>query len=604
MSVTYTITPVHPEAHLFEVVLQLDNPDVNGQEFELPNWIPGSYMIRDFAKNIVDMNASSQGKAVAIEKLTKSSWRLPPKLGELTLTYRVYAWDLSVRTAHLDNTHGFFNNTSVCLSVKGYENDALTVHMQAPPSAAFKHWRLATTLPVVNVDANGFGEYRAADYDELIDHPVEMGTFETVTFEACGVTHDVVLTGTFSCDLERIAKDLKTICEYQIRFFGEPAPVKRYLFMVMVVDAGYGGLEHRASTALLVTRDHLPSPGMTDADDKYIEFLGLCSHEYFHTWNVKRIKPAKFIPFSLQHESYTQLLWFFEGITSYYDDLMLVRAGLIDQKQYLDLVSKNITRIRRGAGRTVQSITDSSFYAWTKFYKQDENAPNAIVSYYGKGALIALCLDYEIRRATKDTRSLDDLMLLLWQQWLDTKSGLSEQEPEQLASQIAGTDLGEFFNTALYSTDDLALDSALEYLGVAVHWRRRRSAMDTGGSEIKKPDEAAEPQPWLGANIRADGGRAKVTHVFSGSAAELAGLAAGDILIAINNLMIDGSNVASVLARYKNEDSLPLHYSRFGVLTQTQLPLMPAPMDTCSLEKLPEHNNNWPFNSDMDMPAV
>ncbi len=594
MTVIYTITPIHPEAHLYEVVLQVAQADPQGQVFELPNWIPGSYMIRDFAKNMVSIDARSDGQAVQLEKISKSSWCAPEGLSEITLSYRVYAWDLSVRTAHLDNTHAFFNGTSVFLMVVGKENEPLSVHLRRPPASPYANWRVATALPEVNVNANGFGEYGAADYDELIDHPVEMGTFTQVSFDACGVQHDVVLTGTFDCDLDRIAKDLKTVCEHQIRFFGEPAPVERYVFMTMVVDTGYGGLEHRASTALLVTRDHLPMHGMTEADDKYIEFLGLCSHEYFHTWNVKRIKPAEFVPYNLQSESYTQLLWFFEGVTSYYDDVFLYRSGLITEKQYLNLAAKNITRIQRGAGRTVQSIIDSSFYAWNKFYKQDENAPNAIVSYYGKGALIALCLDAQIRKLSNDERSLDDLMKLLWTRWLADPSGLSETEPEQLATDVAGSDLSGFFENALYSTEDLPLQESLEYLGVHMHWRRRRSASDTGGGACDKPEDK-KSWPWLGANIIPDAQGAKVTHVFSGAAAEAAGLAAGDIIVAINHQMMSESKVAELLIRYAREESLPLHYSRFGVLTETALPLRPAEKDTCALEKSDEIESSWPM---------
>jgi predicted metalloprotease with PDZ domain len=590
LSISYTIQPSHPEAHIFSVTLSVTNPDPAGQRFELPNWIPGSYMIRDFSKNLLAIKASSDGQVVPLQKLDKSSWLAPAGLSGIELSYTVYAWDLSVRAAHLDNEHGFYNGTSVFLCVCGQENSLVTVEMQAPVGEHYQQWHVATAMRATNVDKRGYGLYEAADYDELIDHPVEMGTFERIEFDACGTPHEVILTGEYHCDKERIAKDLKTICEAQIAFFGKPAPVDRYLFMVMVVGDGYGGLEHRASTALLVTRDHLPSPNMDKPDDKYISFLGLCSHEYFHTWNVKRIKPAVFMPFELAAESYTRLLWFFEGATSYYDDLFLVRTGLISTEEYFDLMAKTVTRVQRGAGRQIQSVTDSSFDAWNKFYKQDANAPNAIVSYYAKGALVCLCLDAEIRKATNDTKSLDDVMQQLWSNWLATQNGLSEREPEQIASDMAGVDLHAFFERALYSTEELPLEDSLTTLGASLHVRPRKSVSDTGGG---KPD--AEPAaPWIGANLDGGAGRIMVTHIFHGHAAEQAGLASGDLIVAINNMVVSATEVPDLLQRHAQSHSLSVHYIRHGVLREAQLPISFAPSDTYSITAQTDPASTWP----------
>lgn len=590
MSVSYTLKPLNPEAHQFEVTLRATDVDPTGQLFQLPNWIPGSYMIRDFSKNILSVRARGDGQVITLQKQDKSSWLAPAGLKEIELTYQVYAWDLSVRSAHLDNEHGFFNGTSVFMSVAGQEGQVHHVDMQRPDAPEYKEWKLASSMTAVNVDVAGFGQYSATDYDELIDHPVEMGTFERIEFEACGVAHEVILTGEYTTDNQRIANDLKIICEAQIRFFGEPAPMDKYVFLVMVVGDGYGGLEHRASTALLITREHLPIKGDDSVNDQYLSFLGLCSHEYFHTWNVKRIKPAEFVPYKLEEESYTQLLWFFEGITSYYDDLFLIRTGLITNEQYFDLMAKTITRIQRGSGRLVQSVTDSSFDAWNKFYKQDANAPNAIVSYYAKGALVSLCLDAQIREATNNEKSLDDLMKLLWSRWLETKAGIHEQEPEQLASEIAGKDLSDFFAKALYSTQELPVESSLEYLGVDVHWRARTSTSDAGGGS----DKSADPKPWLGANVDGSAGRVSVTHVFNTGAAETAGLAPGDIIIAIDNIIVSTSDIPALLNRHAGDSSLTLHYSRHGVLRTAQLPIMMAPQDTCSLSAKSDVDVLWP----------
>ncbi|HAF54687.1 MAG TPA: peptidase M61, partial [Thauera sp.] len=338
--VEYRIRPANPGAHLFEVTCTVHAPDPDGQVFSLPAWIPGSYMIREFARNIVRLSAQADGEPCAVDKLDKHTWRaaVPPGTKKVTVDYEVYAWDLSVRSAHLDTTHGFFNGTSVFLAVAGRTDGPCLVTIDKPEAEAFRHWKLITALPPEHGragDAHRFGRFRAADYDELIDHPVEMGEFTLARFEAAGVPHDVALTGRHDCDLDRLCADLKRVCEWQIRLFGKPAPVDYYAFLTMVVGDGYGGLEHRASTALICSRADLPWKGMEGLPEGYRTFLGLCSHEYFHTWNVKRIKPAAFTPYDLSRENHTRLLWAFEGFTSYYDDLALVRSGVIGIDDYL-----------------------------------------------------------------------------------------------------------------------------------------------------------------------------------------------------------------------------------------------------------------------------
>lgn len=592
MSIDYTVGISHADAHLIDMCLHVTDPDPDpaGQVLRLPNWIPGSYMIRDFSRNIVTISAMSGGSAVVLEKLDKSSWRLPAQLKDLTVRYQVYAWDLSVRAAHVDRTHAFLNGTSVFLSVDGQENNPVSVVFERPVHDTANTFHLATSLTAVDVDAAGFGRYSAADYDELVDHPVEQGAFKRLTFAACGVPHEIILTGACQFDEARVIKDLTTICEYQICFFGEPAPMDRYVFLVMVVDNGYGGLEHRASTALMITRENLPVEGEEKISDKYLDFLGLCSHEYFHTWNVKRIKPARFVPYELNAESYTQLLWFFEGMTSYYDDLVLVRTGLIDKERYAGLLSKTLTRVERGAGRLTQSVTDSSVDAWHKFYKQDENAPNAIVSYYAKGALIALCLDALLRTETSNSASLDDVMRTLWQRWLENGQGLAEDEPQRVAADIAGVDLSAFFDQALYSTEDLPVAQSLKQLGVDLQWCSRASSSDVGGHiSINGEAETAESnhkqprQSWLGANITDVPGGVRLMQVMYDGPAQKAGLSAGDVLIAIHGLSVNKQDVDNHLARYASLKVVSVHYFRLGQLYESQLSIEPAPLDTAVL---------------------
>lgn len=592
----YSIQASNPHAHLFTVVMRVASPDPAGQLLRLPAWLPGSYMVRDFAKNIVSLSANCNGRAVQVQRADKSSWRCAPCAGELCIEYTVYAWDLSVRTAHLDNTHAFFNGSSVFLEAVGQADKACEVLLQAPEGEAYSAWKVATSLPVLGAQLYGFGSYRADNYDDLIDHPVEMGDFTCATFEACGVPHDIVLTGRHSADMDRLCRDLKIICEHHIHFFGLPAPVDRYVFMTMVVGEGYGGLEHRASTALLCSRKSLPVLGEEEINEHYREFLGLCSHEYFHTWNVKRIKPAAFSPFDLASEQYTRLLWAFEGITSYYDDLCLVRCGLIKPESYLQLLAKTISRVQRSPGRLKQSVTDSSFDAWTKFYKQDENAPNAIVSYYTKGALIALCLDVFIRQHSSETKSLDDLMRLLWQRYGLDADGLAQGVPENgiEAAVEELLDAGQaklarsFFNHALRSTNELDIEDALSYLGVQLQFAPAKHQNDWGGywaRQAKLPTAKSD----LGIRSAEAQGFVKITHVYDNGAAQLAGLAAGDLVVAVDGLQAKAGQLEAMIGSYAVGCEVLVSAFRRDELMQFAVTLQAANADTAQLSWSGEH---------------
>src|SRR5580765_3803412 len=364
--IRYSVSPEQPEAHLYLVTCTVPEPDPSGQEFALPAWIPGSYMIREFARHIVSIRAESRGKPLAIEKLDKHTWRTQPAAGPVTVTCEIYARDLSVRGAYLDTRYAFFNGANLFLRARGHEGTPCEVRILKPRGARYRNWIVATAMTRSAAKAHGFGVYAAADYDELIDHPVAMGELALATFRACDVPHEVAIAGRHRADMPRLAADLKRLCEHHIKFFGEPAPMKRYLFLVTALGEGYGGLEHRASTALLCSRDDLPRRGERQVGERYRTFLGLASHEYFHTWNVKRIKPAAFTPYDLDRESYTTLLWAFEGMTSYYDDLALVRCGLIGRKDYLELLGRAITSYLRVPGRRRQTLAESSFDAWIK----------------------------------------------------------------------------------------------------------------------------------------------------------------------------------------------------------------------------------------------
>ena len=554
--VRFRVVPVDPGGHLFEVVCDIAKPSPEGQRCALPAWIPGSYMIREFARNIVSISAECRGAPVALVKRDKHSWQAARCDGPLRLRYRVYAWDASVRAAHLDETHGFFNGTSVFLRIDGQADAPIDVELAPPVGRAFRDWRVATTLPEHGASRYGFGTYRADDYDALIDHPVEMGRFRLERFVAAGVPHEIAYTGAVPhFDAARVNADLATLCAAQIRFFADPrpkardrathgAPFDRYLFLTSVAADGYGGLEHRASTALICSRDALPVEGDGPAAERgsgYLTFLGLASHEYFHSWNVKRIKPAVFAPYDLAQENYTSLLWIFEGFTSYYDDLFLVRTGLASEKQYLAMLAKTIDDVWAGDGRRTQSIAESSFDAWIKYYRQDENAGNAIVSYYKKGSLVALCLDLTLRRKTRGKASLDDVMRLMWRRfghdfYDGPGTGLAEDAFPALVLEATGVDVRDEVRRWAYGTDDLPITALLAPFGIALTFESRTSAAS------------------LGAKVTAAGGDARLASVTTGGAAHAAGLSAGDVLVAIDGLRATPGRIDPLLARYRPGD--------------------------------------------------
>ncbi len=579
----YRIRPARPEAHLYRIVLTVTDPAPDGQLFSLPAWIPGSYMIRDFARHIVGIAArDAEGEPLRLEKLDKQTWRCEPA-EQVTVEYEVYAWDLSVRGAHLDPTHAYFNGTSVFLRVHGFEEEPCAVEILPPEGDQYWQWQVATTLPSAGAEPYGFGHYRADSYAELIDHPVEMGSFTVIDFEAGGVPHALVITGRHETDGDRLAEDVKRICEHHIAFFGGLPPIERYLFLVTAVGDGYGGLEHGSSCSLICKRDDLPSPGRTEVNNGYRAFLGLCSHEYFHTWHVKRIRPAAFtFPDGLDREVHTRLLWVFEGFTSYYDDLALARTELITPESYLELLGQNVTRVLRGAGRTRQSIAESSFDAWTKFYKQDENAPNAIVSYYAKGGLVALTLDLHIRRESGGTRSLDDVMRLLWEEFGSVGHGIPEGAMAELITQATGVDVSALLGRYVEGTEDPPLAELLDFVGIDLRLRRPESPSDKGGKPPSKGDAELIRRPVLGINTAADFG-ARLTVVHQGGAAQEAGLAAGDVLVAVDGIRATHENLESLLGRYAPGAEVKIHAFRRDELMEFAVTLKAPPEDTAWL---------------------
>jgi predicted metalloprotease with PDZ domain len=522
-AIHYTVEAADLHAHLFRVTLTITEPAAQ-QTVSLPVWIPGSYLVREFSKNLQNLSAKQGRRNVPLQQQDKCSWAIACKSEQpLVLTYEVYAFDNSVRTAWLDSQRGFFNGTSLCLRVHGQEHAPHQLQLQAVKSQP--SWQAATGLAPLKTDKKGFGLYQAANYDELVDCPVELGAFWSGSFNACGVPHRFVVAGALpSFDGDRLLADTQKICEAAIGFWhgsgkvagktvGKKTPHKNYLFMLNAVHDGYGGLEHRNSTALICKRDDLPRHNGLSASPRkpegYTTLLGLISHEYFHTWNVKQLRPDAFARYNYTQENYTQLLWFFEGFTSYYDDILLRRAGLMDDATYIELLGKTIAQVQQTPGRHVQSVAQSSFDAWVKYYRQDENTANATVSYYTKGALVALCLDLTLRSEFNPKGlTLDTVMRGLWKR---CKAGpMREQDLLDELQAVTGRSWAGEIQRWAHGTQELPLRELLTGHGITVE-------AETSGMAQR-----------LGLRVVEAAGSVQVKVVLRGSAGEAAGLAAGD----------------------------------------------------------------------------
>jgi predicted metalloprotease with PDZ domain len=525
----------------------------------------------------VTIRAESDGLDVPLEKLDKSRWRAAPVDRELTVTAEIYAYDNSVRGAHLDTTHAYFNGTCMFLSADGHEDMPCELEIAPPEEPLGKGWRVATSMRRKDAERYGFGLYEADDYAELIDHPVEIGQLAIGEFDVLGIPHAIAIRGQTRVDMARLCHDLARVCEQHISLLGVPAGLDRYLFLLDAPVTGYGGLEHRWSSSLVCARDSLPIRQDDEVSNGYRTFLGLASHEYFHLWNVKRMKPAAFTPYDLGSESHTALLWVFEGITSYYDDLALVRSGLITVESYLELVGQTITRVLRGSGRLRQTLEESSFDAWTKFYKQDANASNAIVSYYAKGSLVALALDLKLR--SESEYSLDDVMRECWRRFGETGEGMPERGLERVCMEVTGLDLSDFFDASIRGTGELPLPRLLARFGIQHHLRSASGREDKGG----KP-ASAKSGPWLGATLTENAGKSVFTVVANDGPAEKAGVAPGDVAVALDGVALTAANCDTRLKTYHHGDRLELVVFRGDELMTTRVRLERAPETTCYLQ--------------------
>jgi predicted metalloprotease with PDZ domain len=571
----YRVAAPEPHSHLFHVTVWLDDPGA-APIFGLPVWTPGSYLVREFARHVEGLTAQDEkGAPLAVERFDKHRFRVAAgQARQVVLRYRVYANELTVRTNHLDGTHGYFNPAALLVygEGRGWEPHVLEL---APPAG----WRVATALdgahgPFTQSEPPA-GEpwvFTARDYDELVDSPVEMGTHALLRFEALGKPHALAVWGRADADLERLADDLRRIVE-TVGALMRGLPYDRYLFLVHLTEKRRGGLEHARSTTLNVSRNGFYPR------DAYEETLALAAHEFFHVWNVKGLRPSSLTPYVYGREQYTRLLWWFEGATSYYDSLVLTRAGLSDAKRYLKHLGEELTALERTPGAAKMSLEEASFLAWVKYYRPDENAANSSVSYYQKGELVVLALELALRRKGE---SLDALLRQLWTRHAGW-GGLPEDGVERAAAELLGvTPARELFDRYVRGTAPLQLD--LDVVGLRLS-RRATQGFDDKGGTPGKPD--APRAGFLGAQL-ASGPKLAVASVREGSPAYAAGLYAEDEIVAEDGFRVDRGALWQRLEAKGPGGTLRLTVFRRDELVEVPVTLGEPVEDAVWLEPVPQ----------------
>ncbi|MFT4033109.1 MAG: PDZ domain-containing protein [Siphonobacter sp.] len=500
----YTLSMPDPSTHYFEVELSFTNLPPRGSiDLKMPVWTPGSYLVREYARHVDRFEASVNGKRADAAKVRKNVWRIKTENNsELTVHYRLYAYEHTVRTNFLDDLHGFANGAATFMYVDELKH--LPIELTVQP---YSDWK------TVSVALPGYQKkpytYLAEDFDTLVDSPIEIGNHQELHFEAAGIAHRIAMVGDYTpFELEKLISDYRRVCEAALSVVGEH-PCTDYLFIVHHIPEGRGGLEHKNSTALITPQHTYASA------NAYADFMGLVSHEYFHLWNVKRIRPLELGPFDYENENYTHLLWMAEGFTSMYDNHILRRAGLRSETEYLADVAADFTYVSNTPGCQEQSLTEASWDAWIKYYRPNENSSNTQTSYYVKGAAVTTLLNLEILHATQGEKSLDEVMKYLWKEYYqDKKRGFTELEIQQAVERIARKPLDGFFKNYIWGTTALDVNAYLAYVGCQL------------------VDKAAgNQQPFLGAAFSPQN---KVTVVRTGSPAHRAGLDPGDQVIALN----------------------------------------------------------------------
>ncbi|HEY0726561.1 MAG TPA: PDZ domain-containing protein [Pyrinomonadaceae bacterium] len=583
--IAFTIAMPRPHTHLFEIDVAIKRGPTAAvpatEQLVMPVWTPGSYLIREFQRQVQDFSAvDAGGQPLKWEKTNKNTWRITTGgAREWHARYQVYANELSVRTSELNSNHAFWNNANLLMYLDGFLKSPSTVRVLTPDV-----WKVATGLPGVAGQRNTF---RAENFDVLYDSPFEASNFKSILFNVKGVPHRIVIDGEGNYDPERMRRDVQKIVETQVELMGGEIPYRDYTFILHLRNNAGGGLEHANSTALGYPRfgfrirsgDRSTSaaPNAGDrAEPDYRGFLSLVSHEFFHLWNVKRIRPDALGPFDYTQENYTKLLWVAEGITDYYADVTLRRAGLITETEFLSATARAIQNLQNTPGRLEQSVEDSSFDTWIKFYRQDENSVNSQVSYYDKGAILGLLLDLEIRKRSNGAKSLDDVMRYLYAEFFKKERNYTPTDFQKASELMAGASLEEFFAKYIRNTEELDYNSALAAAGLR---------LDTGAlmTDAGKPIERV----FFGADLTQDEDRLIVRRVYAGSPADEQGLNAGDQIVAMDNMRVTRDFFNARIAEKKPGDMINLTIFRFDDLSTLLIKLGGRAEGTYRITALP-----------------
>lgn len=518
----HEISMPSPETHYFHVKTTLSDFKEKKLILKMPVWSPGSYLVREYSKNVNQVWAKDEkGRDLAIRKVAKNSWEITKgNAKKVVINYEYYAFELTVRTSFLDASHGYFNGVNLFTYPEGYSS--LGGKLTIIPHASFKKISipLAEEKEGIANDVNA-KTYLFEDFDELADTPCEIGNQETFSFDAAGVKHKVAIYGFGNYDVQQLKVDMAKIIEAETKVFGEN-PNKEYLFIIHNVVNGNGGLEHKNSTTLSVNR-------WTYGPDDYLGFLSLVAHEYFHVWNVKRLRPAELVKYDYNTENYTDWLWVMEGFTAYYDELILRRAGFYSKEQYLNRFQGTVNWIEGSAGNAVQPVADASYDAWIKAYRPNENSSNTTISYYSKGGIMAGIFDAMIIKNSNGKKSLDDFISTLYQDHYKKKNdGISLNTFKKTLEHFTGENMDSFFEKYIYGTETMAYDKYFKPLGI----------------NVLKSDNNKYA---LGIGTSGSGGTFTITTVRAGSAAEKYGLSPNDEIIAFNGYRVDKSDFNTFL---------------------------------------------------------
>ena len=527
-----------PETHYFHVETTLTDFSEEKVVLTMPVWSPGSYLVREFPKNVNLLLAKDEnGQALPVQKISKNQWEISKgKAKKVTVNYEVYAFELTVRTSFLDKTHGYLNGTSVFTFPEGYMD--LGGQLTVIPHSSFK--KITTPLAVakdgISADNNA-QTFVFKDFDELADAPIEIGNQETFSFDAAGTKHHVAIYGPGNHDVERLKIDMAKIVEATTAVFGGKNPNKEYWFIIHNTDTRGGGLEHMNSTTLNVNR-------WTYSPENYMSFLSLVAHEYFHIWNVKRLRPAALVEYDYSNENYTDMLWIMEGFTSYYDELILRRAGFYSEQDYLNIFENTINYVEGQPGNKVQPVAHASFDAWIKAYRPNENSRNTTISYYSKGGLIAHVIDAMIIEKYKGKKSLDEFMQLLYKEYYEkNNTGMTPLQFKTSLEEFLDRNLDDFFAKYIYGTETIPFAEYFDALGLEIQHTELQSA-------------------GLGITTKMESGKLIVTSVMSGGAAEKAGLSPNDEIIAFNGFRVDQADLSKFLAMLNHDTEFNLIISR------------------------------------------